>query len=135
MAYDIALSENFDLIVTAARDLAGIEGDNLTAQRIKIRLRIPFGSWVLDDTNSLGSYIHQHFGSPANKFIERLPQLIRQALSDMDDIEIVNVVIEQVAYNQVLAKIFFRRVADETEFSSDVEATIQEAIVQIGTGE
>jgi hypothetical protein len=136
MAYDIALSENFDLIVTASRDLAGIDGDDLIAQRIKTRLRIERASWVLDDVGSLGSDIHQYFGSPSDKFIQVLPTLIRQALAEMDDIEIVDIIVTPQTTHQVLASIFFRRVEDTDVVSADAlgEQTVQEANVLIGTG-
>jgi hypothetical protein len=136
MAYDIALSENFDLVVTGSRDLAGIDGDDLIAQRIKTRLRIERGSWVLDDVGSLGSDIHQYFGSPSDKFTQVLPTLIRQALAEMDDIEIVDIVVTQQTTHQVLASIFFRRVEDTDIISADAlgEQTVQEATVLIGTG-
>jgi hypothetical protein len=136
MAYDIALSENFDLVVTGSRDLAGIDGDDLIAQRIKTRLRIERASWVLDDVGSLGSDIHQYFGSPSDKFIQVLPTLIRQALAEMDDIEIVDIVVTPQTTHQVLASIFFRHVEDTDIISADAlgEQTVQEATVLIGTG-
>jgi len=105
MAYDIALSELTDVIVNASRDLAGISGDALINQRIKTRLKIERGSWLLDDNGTLGSMIFAYFGDPMERFEDRLPDVVRQALENMTEIQIDNIDVSQNGSWQVLVEI------------------------------
>lgn len=86
--FDLAISQYGDLIFSANRDLSGISGTARIEQCIRNRLKIPRGSWVYDPDKRLGSRLHavlQH--DPARAEIE-IPLYVREALDDMDEIEI-----------------------------------------------
>jgi len=134
MAFDLAISENFDLVITGARDLAGVSGDELIAQRIVIRLRVIRGSWVLDDSNSLGSNINEVMSRSMADAEVKLPTLIRQALTDIDEVEIVNVEIIPVSTKQVLATIFFQYRPDLDAMGDAVSGDVQDITVPLTIG-
>lgn len=143
MAFDLALTELTDLSISAARDLAAlVDEDAIINQRIKTRLKIERGSWVLDDTGTLGSLISAYFGNPMDKFIDRVPDVIRQALEEMDEIQIENVTLSQSGPWQVLAEIVWSPLpeldliaaSEVDEFATSVVVTIGVTPEDVGMG-
>jgi len=90
VAYDLALSDQGDLIVAGNRDLAGVSGENLTSQRITIRLLVHRGTWFYDVQKTFGSDLYQTLGSSPDKELE-IDARVRDALRDMDDILIEDI--------------------------------------------
>lgn len=91
MSWDIALSNQGDLIFSASRDIAGISGVDLIKQRIRIRLRLMRGAWIYDDTGTLGSNLHTLLSSTPDKAIQAAPAYTREALRGMDEITVDDV--------------------------------------------
>lgn len=95
--WDLALSENGDLIFGAGRDLLGVDGTRLIEQRMVIRCKIPRGSWMLDDSKTLGSNLRNLLGRDGQDITGQVPIYIREALRPMSpEIEILDVAVEQV---------------------------------------
>lgn len=91
MSYDLAISTNGDLIVTAHRDLAGISGSALVEQRIKLRLRMHRGQWLFDSTQSLGSQLYTLAGQKSENAVKYVQAYVREALRDMEEISVEDV--------------------------------------------
>jgi len=89
--YDIAISNNGDLIMSASRDLAGITGTPLIEQRIRMRLRLHRGSWKYDFEQNLGSQLYTLAGTPAENASAYCDAYVREALADMEEITVVEV--------------------------------------------
>lgn len=89
--YDLAVSENGDLMFQANRDLLGVSGAALIEQRIRTRLKIPRGSWTYDDDKSLGSRLHIVLNHDVERAMTEIPVFVREALDEMEDITILDV--------------------------------------------
>lgn len=123
--YDLALSKYFDLVVSASRDLAGVSGNGIAGQRIKTRLRIERGSWVLNP--DIGSILTSSLSRLTNENLEHIPAIVTEALSPLhEDIEVVNVEVTKLSETEALVSIYYRNVADiETLAVNDnVDVTI-----------
>jgi hypothetical protein len=92
--YDLALSENGDLIFAGNRDFQGVSGTPLIEQRIRTRMKIPRGSWVYDVNQRIGSRIHRALQQPPERAATEIPIYVREALDDMDDVAIGEVHID-----------------------------------------
>jgi hypothetical protein len=112
MSYDLAISENGDLIMTANRDLSGISGSALLEQRIRLRLRVRRGQWIFDSTQTLGSQLFTLSGLPAADASKYARAYVLEALKDMEEISVEDVQIQQttkdisliVVYQQILTQ-------------------------------
>src|SRR5262245_37276854 len=91
MAYDLALDRNNDLVFAANKDLLGVSGTAIYDQRIKTRLKIRRGSWVLDLDLSIGSRLDMALGKTADKAMSEIVTLVHEALDHMEDISVVSV--------------------------------------------
>jgi phage gp46-like protein len=91
MAFDLAISEHGDLIMTAHRDLAGISGSGLVEQRMRIRMMLHRGEWIFDSTASLGSQLHTLSGMPSDQASRYASAYVREALKDMEEISVEDV--------------------------------------------
>lgn len=129
--FDLAVSENFDLMVSASRDLMGVSGDEIMAQRIKTRLRIERGSWVFNA--DLGSTLTSSLSRLTNENIEHIPAIVTDALRNIDDIEIVNVIVSKLSETQALVSIYYRNRAAIS--SLPIDAGVQSTEIFIGVGE
>jgi phage gp46-like protein len=95
VSFDLAISDNGDLIVSGSRDLQGCSGSALVQQRIRLRLRMRRGSWSLDRKSSLGSQLHTLFGQPTEKATSAIIGFVHQALAPMaDEIDVRDVTVE-----------------------------------------
>lgn len=103
MSYDLAISEQGDLIITAHRDLAGTSGQALIEQRMKTRLRLHRGEWLFDTTQTLGSQLFTLSGLPQEKAQAYVDAYVREALRDMDEISVDSVQIAATDHDLTLA--------------------------------
>lgn len=90
MAWDLAISDYGDLIMSGNRDLAGVSGDDLTSQRITTRLLVHRGSWFYDPEGTFGSDLYQALGKPTTQDVE-IDSRVRDALREMEDVLIESV--------------------------------------------
>lgn len=91
MAYDVAISNNGDLVFTAHRDLAGISGSALIEQRIRLRLRLHRGQWIFDADATLGSQLFTLSGKRPEDAQKYVQAYVREALRDMVEISVEDV--------------------------------------------
>ncbi len=91
---DLALSEHNDLIFAANQDLQPVSGIALIDQRIRLRLKIPRGTWVYDTGKTLGSNLHKTLGQKRSRAEAQMMSYVRQALDEMQDITVENVQFE-----------------------------------------
>lgn len=117
MAYDLALSENGDLIFSAIRDLQGIAGVGQINQRIRTRLKIPLSTWVYDDDGNLGSQLYTLSTMNPNEAQVRTEAYVRESLRQMDDISVDSVELVQDA-NGFVVNVFYRLTAEADEFTT-----------------
>lgn len=97
MAFDLAIDYNSgDLLVASNKDLDVRSGKSVIEQRMRVRLRIHQGEWILDDTGgTLGSTLHDAQRMPVYRAIGEIPLMIEEALHSMDDISVQNVLVAQ----------------------------------------
>jgi hypothetical protein len=91
ISYDLALSGHGDLVVSGNRDLAGISGTDLIEQRIRLRLRVQRGSWIYDETQTLGSNLNNVIGMEPERAQSVADNLVREALIRMTEITVSGV--------------------------------------------
>jgi hypothetical protein len=85
MAWDLMISNHSDLMFGPARDWQPITGEALLQQRIMLRLRMKRGSWILDDTGSLGGHLDFALQMQQPIGIEELDTLVAEALEPMSN--------------------------------------------------
>lgn len=91
--FDLAIDlESCDLMFGPHTDLLGASGDVVTRQRILARCKIPRGSWVYDETGTLGSRLYQISGHPTGQQLSQSPSLVQEALEPMQDIRVGQIV-------------------------------------------
>lgn len=117
MPFDLALSENGDLIFSAIRDLQGIASIGQVNQRIRTRLKIPLGTWIYDEDGTLGSQLFTLSNMNPNEAQTRTEAYVREALRPMDDIDVDHVELEYIG-NSVNVNVFYRLTASSDEFTS-----------------
>lgn len=91
MAFDLALAANGDLVFAANRDWLGVSGTPQIEQRMRLRMKIPRGSWVYDENQRIGSRIHRVLRQTPDRAAVEIPIFVREALDDMNDISIGDV--------------------------------------------
>lgn len=126
MATDLAIDYNTgDLKVSPRGSFDVRTGPATIEQRIRVRLRVGQGMWVLDPTNgTLGSRIAEVFRLPSYRAAGELELVIREALEPMDDITVqdVDVHIDPKTAKTISATIYYV-INDEGE-GADIQ-TIQ----------
>lgn len=118
MPYDIAISEHGDLILAANRDYAGVSGQALIEQRIRLRLRITRESWVFDQ--NLGSRLHTQAGSSPEEISARAEAIVREALRDMPDVTVEGVIVEIESSHVIVVHVQYTAVESVFGNASDV---------------
>lgn len=93
MAWDLAIGPHGDLLFAGNRDLTGVGGHSLTEQRIRLRCKIPRGSWVYDEPRTLGSNLWKLLGVGRADVIENVDPYVREALTPMGDISVEDVLV------------------------------------------
>jgi len=93
VATDIAVDfGRRDLVVSPSRDWDIVTGQASCDQRIRIRLLMTQGEWQLDPTGGrLGSRLKDMFRLPIERALVEVPLVVREALADMADIQVVDV--------------------------------------------
>jgi hypothetical protein len=106
VAWDLSIDPiTGDFVFGSIRDLVGVTGPELDAQRIRIRCRIPRGTFIHDKDKTLGSNLHLVTRNSAN--MEAARTYIQEALADADGISItdINMAIEEAG--QMIADVSF----------------------------
>jgi hypothetical protein len=108
--WDLALDNNFDLIFAGNRDLSGVDGTTLLQQRVRTRLRIDRGMWIYDRSGQLGSRLRTLTRRTRPDALAEIEGMIYEALDDMDDIEVMDVVVneDELAPRGISATVEFR---------------------------
>jgi hypothetical protein len=83
--WDLMITNYNDVLFGPNRDWQPVTGEALLQQRIMLRLRMMRGSWILDDTGSLGGNLHFALQMQQPIGIEELDTLVAEALQPMDD--------------------------------------------------
>lgn len=129
MAVDLAFDfVKGDLKIAPNKDLDRVTGSALTNQRIRTRLLIVQGQWLLDPSGgTLGSRLNEALRMPLYRAESEVPLLVHEALEPMDDIDVTNVTCETDADDsKALVIAVYYRVLDEsdqtdpTQFSTSV---------------
>jgi hypothetical protein len=122
MSFDLAFSENGDLIVAAHRDLAGTSGTALIEQRMKIRLRMQRGRWIYDFTQTLGSQLHTLSGLPSASATRYVDAYVREALRDMEEISVDEVQVIPTDHDLTVNVIYHQELtADDSAIPTDTD--------------
>lgn len=105
--YDFAIDINTgDWVFSGNRDIQGVQGNQVVAQRIYTRLSIVRGTWHLDPTNgSLGSRLETLFRIPRQRALLEARLMVEEALASMDDVNLTNVTIEEEGLGGLRLKI------------------------------
>jgi hypothetical protein len=102
VAWDFARDgETGDWVFTPHRDYSGRSGDDLTKQRIAIRMKIPRGSFIYDDDKSLGSRLYAVMQYTEERAQREVGEIVREALEGMEDIAIVNITTPEIVGEQL----------------------------------
>lgn len=78
-----------DLVVTPGNDVALVSGQAEVEQRMKVRIKVQFGTFMLDPT--LGSTVLGLLRSPTEMVLTQLPLVVKEALATMDDVQVIDV--------------------------------------------
>lgn len=98
MALDLALNANGDLKVAPNKDIEVVTGRQTVDQRIRVRLRVYGGEWLLDPSHGrLGSRLRETLRLPIWRTREEIPFVVKEALEPMTDISVRDVLVEQDA--------------------------------------
>lgn len=94
MPVDLAFDfKGGDLAVAPNKDLDRKTGSDLVEQRIRVRLKIVQGTWLLDPTGgSLGSRLVDALRLPMFRATTEIPLIVQEALEPMTDISVTNVI-------------------------------------------
>lgn len=105
--YDFAIDINTgDWVFSGNRDIQGVQGNQVVAQRIHTRLSIVRGTWHLDPTNgSLGSRLETLFRIPRQRALLEARLMVEEAVASMDDVNLTNVTIEEEGLGGLRLKI------------------------------
>jgi hypothetical protein len=126
MAVDLAIDYNSgDLIVAPNKDLDRRTGSDLTEQRIRVRLRIIQGEWLLDPTGgTLGSRLVDSLRQPIFRAVDEIPLLVREAIEPMDDIDLVNVTCDpDPTDSRSVTVVIYYQVLDQTGLTTEEQLT------------
>jgi hypothetical protein len=128
--FDLAISSSGDLIIAGNRDLIGIDGTNLIEQRMRLRCKIPRGSWVYDDNQRLGSSLHTILGSNPNRVLPQIAVFVNEALRGMEETQVLDVDLKQEG-KQITAIVTYEPIVppDEVKTTDEGFEKIQTEIV------
>lgn len=97
MAYDLALSDHGDLVISGSRDLAGVSGTDLLEQRIRVRLIVTRDTWVLNP--EFGSLLQRAINLEPTLAQDAVDGFVREALADMNEITVVEVQVDHADHH------------------------------------
>lgn len=94
MAVELAIDYNTgDLLVAPNSGIEIRTGQASVDQRIRVRLRIFAGEWLLDPTQGqLGSHLKSASRMPMWRAQEQVPHMVREALQPMEDVQVHDVI-------------------------------------------
>lgn len=92
MAYDFALDPyTGDFLFGPTRDIIGVTGPELDAQRVSIRCKIPRGTFTYDEDGTLGSFLYLISRNPSRQQLQDAKGYVAEALEDMEGVTIDNI--------------------------------------------
>jgi phage gp46-like protein len=92
LSFDLAINyDTGDLLIAPNHDIQGRTGPDVFEQRIRIRLKIQRGTWLLDPSGELGSRILELSRVSSQRAVQEIEQYVREALEPMDDITVRDV--------------------------------------------
>ena len=93
MSFDLAIDYTTgDLLMAPNFDIQGRTGPDVFEQRIRIRLKVQRGTWLLDPTDGeLGSRILDLARVSSDRAVREMEQYVREALEPMQDITVRDV--------------------------------------------
>lgn len=96
MSFDLAIDYNTgDLLQAPNHDIQGRTGPDVYEQRIRIRLKIQRGTWLLDPTDGeLGSRLLELARVSTPRALAEIEQYVREALEPMTDITVRDVTVQ-----------------------------------------
>ena len=112
MAWDFRLDNSTgDLVFSPSRDIAGVDSVGLLRQRVSIRCKIPRGTYMYDEDDSLGSELHLVPRSPSLAQVEDAKAAVATALEPMSsEINVTSVLAEKTENNQLQVTVAFTHV-------------------------
>lgn len=96
MPLDLAIDYNTgDLVIAPNKDLDVRTGMATIEQRIRVRLRMRQGEWLLDTSGgTLGSTLHDATRQPTWRAVQEIPLIVKEALAPMGDISVRDVAVD-----------------------------------------
>jgi hypothetical protein len=113
MSWDLVISEHGDLVFGSNRDLAGVSGNDLLEQRMRLRLKIQRGSWVYDEDENLGSRLNTVSTMRPDQMDTAVRAYVQEALLPMTEIVVTDVQVEIVDSHSITAHVFYVVSGDE----------------------
>lgn len=126
---DLAIDFNTgDLLVAPNGDIETREGQDTVEQRIRVRLKIVQGEWLLDPTNGqLGSTLTDAMRMSVPQALNLIPLVVKEALEPMTDIIVSDVTtrINALDPSSIDFQISYSMVDDPDgeQLSTDISAT------------
>ena len=116
--FDLKIDGNGDLVFAGNLDLMGAVGDEVPAQRVIVRLKIPQGRWIYDIEGTLGSQLREIIRNARSYTADRARTYVMDALHPASDISVANVEITPNASgSSVLVTVAFRPSLTESEIA------------------
>ena len=130
MAWDIALDKaTGDWLFDSRRDLEQVVGPEVDRQRIFLRCKIPRGSFIYDEDDSLGSNLHLISRHPSEQQLQDARGYISEALDGMDGVTINSIDVklttdEETGFPLLTADVSFTPTAplDDEDAFDDADA-------------
>jgi hypothetical protein len=126
MAVDLAFDfKKGDLAIAPNKDIDRKTGISLIEQRIRVRLKIVQGQWLLDPSGgSLGSRLIDALRLPMFRAQDEIPLLVHEALQPMTDITVTRVQVDQDETNSKAIDItIYYQILDDSGGTTTEELT------------
>lgn len=132
MSWDLAITQDGDLLMDGNGSLQGKSGTGLIEQRMMIRLKLHRGSWMYDTEDNLGSQLYTLVGKAPASVASMALAYVREALRSMNEISVDNVHIQPGVRS--ISILVDYHVVDDTDTSTDTQDSEQQAIFTIPVG-
>lgn len=132
MSWDLAITQDGDLLMDGNGALQGKSGTGLIEQRMMLRLKLHRGSWMYDLEDTLGSQLYTLVGKPPASVSSMALAYVREALRSMTEISVDNVHIQPGVRS--ISILVDYHVVDDTDTSTDTQDSEQQAIFTIPVG-
>lgn len=125
--YDMALDTTGDWLFGPYRDLQGVTGPQLDVQRMMIRCKIPRGTFVYDESGTLGSELHEVLRMGAGGALPAVEAFVNDALEGMEGVVINGVDVKFGSNNrQVIVTVNYVHLPDADESALGEFPTVDE---------